>query len=224
MACEQLTPAELVQLQQLMYWMQSDIVPTSSAQPPVYPHPPYPQPGLSTELVLPPPLPASVLITHSYQSLCTQAPLGLHTDSNTHTVPCSTLAPEPFLGFSNLGTSMTGQVNQWRLTSSVATQPRQPQLPSCGSHCRRGPAIQPISFPPRSHCAIWCPYTSGAYALFPHRARTTGAYATGAYASPPHRTHATDTYASPHIGFTLPAPTHRRLHITPALGLRYWHL
>lgn len=143
MACEQLTPTELVQPQQLMYWMQLDIVPTSSAQPPVYPHPPYPQPGLSTELVLPPPLPASVLITRSYQSLCTQAPLGLHTDSNTHTIPCSTLAPEPFLGFSNLGTSMTGQVNQWRLTSSVATQHRQPQLPSCGSHCCQGPAIQP---------------------------------------------------------------------------------
>ena len=58
-------------------------------------------------------------------------------------LPRLTLAPEPFLGFSSLGTGMTGQVNQQRLTSSAATQPRQPQLPSCGSCHHRGPAVQP---------------------------------------------------------------------------------
>ena len=48
--------------------------------------------------------------------------------------PCSASTPEPFLGFSNLGTSITGHVNQQRQVLSAATQPRQPQL-SLHGHC-----------------------------------------------------------------------------------------
>ena len=42
---------------------------------------------------------------------------------------------------------MLGQVNQQRHASAAASQPRQPQLPSCG---RRGPAIAPPSLPRNS--------------------------------------------------------------------------
>ena len=53
---------------------------------------------------------------------------------------------EPFLGFSSLGASMTSQVNQQRLASSAATQPRLPQLPSRGRR-RQGPATRPPQLP-----------------------------------------------------------------------------
>ena len=147
-----LTPADLAQLQQLMLQMQLDVPPSStqpllSAQPQPHLHTPHPQLTLSTDLAQqqqPPPV-------HSYQSLCTQVPLGLPTGSNGHPAPCLTSAPEPFLGFSSLGTGMTGQVCQQRLASSAATQPRQPQLPSHGSRHRQGPAVrpQPLHWVPR---------------------------------------------------------------------------
>ena len=132
MANPLLTPMELTQLQ-------LDIAPSSSVQP----QPPMLPLSVSPQ-VLPPP-PASVPpINHSYQSLCTQVPLGLSVRSNWHPAAHSTSAPEPFLGFSSLGNGMTGQVNQQRPTSSAATQPRQPQLPSHGSRCHPwGPAVWP---------------------------------------------------------------------------------
>ena len=140
MANPLLTPMELTQLQQFLLWMQLDIAPSSSAQP----QPPMLPLSVSPK-ALPPP-PASVPpINHSYQSLHAQVPLGLSVGSNGHPTACSTSAPEPFLGFSSLGNSMTGQVNQQRLTSPVATQPR-PQLPSCGSHHHPQGPVQPQPF------------------------------------------------------------------------------
>ena len=149
MANPPLTPVELMQLQQFLLWMQPDIAPSSSAQPQLL-HPLTPYPLSVSPQVLPlqsalPSLPASALpITHSYQSLHTQVPLGLSVGSNGHPAPHLTSALEPFLDVSSLGNGMTGQVNQQRLASSAATQPRQPQPPSCGSHCcPQGPAVWP---------------------------------------------------------------------------------
>jgi hypothetical protein len=61
--------------------------------------------------------------------------------------PSTSVMPstQPFLGFSNLGNSMTGQVNRERLRASAAHIPRQPRLPSRGQ--RRGPAIHPPGLP-----------------------------------------------------------------------------
>ena len=147
-----LTPAKFTQLQQLMYCVHLEHIVSSTPlalqiASSTLPPPPLAS-GSATHI---PPAPAPLLltlasgtapITHSYQSFCSQAPLGQHVFR--HPDPCSPLAPEPFLGFASLASSagVTGQVNQQRLASSSATQPRQPPLPSHGCHCR-GPAVRP---------------------------------------------------------------------------------
>ena len=141
-----LTPAKYAQLQQLINRMQSDRSPPATSQHPVIlcpptPHPPTPCP-LHPTLLLPAP---SAPISHSYQSFRTQAPQEYPTISNGHSALPSLPTSQPFLGFSSLGTSLIGQVNQQRLASSAATQPRQPQLPLRGRH--RGPAIRPPQLP-----------------------------------------------------------------------------
>ena len=143
---QSLTPAKYAQLQQLINWMQSDQSPPAMSQHPLIlcpptPHPPTPCP-LHPTLLLPAP---SAPISHSYQSFHTQAPQEYPTISNGHSALPSLPTSQPFLGFSSLGTSLIGQVNQQRLASSAATHPRQPQLPLCGQ--RQGPAIQPPQLP-----------------------------------------------------------------------------
>ena len=143
---QSLTPAEYAQLQQLINQMQSNQSPPATSQHPVIlcpptPRPPTPRP-LHPTLLLPAP---SAPISHSYQSFRTQAPQEYPTISNGHSALPSLPTSQPFLGFSSLGTSLIGQVNQQRLASSAATQPRQPQLPLRGR--RRGPAIRPPQLP-----------------------------------------------------------------------------
>jgi len=55
----------------------------------------------------------------------------------------SASATQPFLGFNNLGVNLAGQVNQARLASSAATQPRAPDLQPRRSRRTRGPAVAP---------------------------------------------------------------------------------
>ena len=134
-----LTLAKYAQLQQLINWMQSNWSPPATSQHPVIlhpptPHPPTPHPLHPTLLPLP-----SAPISHLYQSFHTQAPQEYPSISNRHSAPLLLPTLQPFLGFSSLGTSLIGQVNQQRLASSAATQPRQPQLPLHGQH--QGPAI-----------------------------------------------------------------------------------
>ena len=140
-----LTPAEYAQLQQLINRVQSDQSPAALNPGPSH-HPPTPRPHHPTFLPpVPPPL-GPAPISHSYQSFRIQAPQGYPTVSNGHPALQSLPASEPFRGFSSLGTSLTGQVNQQRLASSAASQPRQPQLPSCGRQ-HRGPAVRPPQLP-----------------------------------------------------------------------------
>ena len=137
---QSLTPAKYAQLQQLINRMQSDRSPPAMSQHPVILHPPTPHPPTPRPLhpTLLPPAP-SAPISHLYQSFRTQAPQEYPTISNGHSALPSLPTLQPFLGFSSLGTSLIGQVNQQRLASSAATQPRQPQLPLRGR--RRGPVI-----------------------------------------------------------------------------------
>src|SRR6267154_1156541 len=70
----------------------------------------------------------------------------------------STSATQPFLGFNNLGVNLAGQVNQARLASSAATQPRAPDLQPRWSCQTRGPAVTPpalaINSRPDAHCCV----------------------------------------------------------------------
>ena len=126
---QSLTLAKYAQLQQLINRMQSDRSPPATSQHPVIlrpstPRPPTPRPPTPHPLhpTLLPPAP-SAPISHSYQR-----PQEYPTISNRHSALPSLPTLQPFLGFSSLGTSLIGQVNQQRLASSAATQPRQPQF------------------------------------------------------------------------------------------------
>ena len=139
--------AKYAQLQQLINWAQSD------QQPPILPHSPtHHLPHLIFHSPVPP-LPTSAPISYSYQSIHTQACQDHPTVSNRHPALLSLPTSEPFLGFSSLGASLTGQVNQQRLASYAATQLRLPQLSSCG-HWHWGPVTQPPQLPhaPRFDC------------------------------------------------------------------------
>jgi hypothetical protein len=58
----------------------------------------------------------------------------------------SASATQPFLGFNNIGVDLAGQVNQARLASSAATQPRRaPDLQPRRSRRPRGAAVAPPS-------------------------------------------------------------------------------
>jgi hypothetical protein len=65
--------------------------------------------------------------------------------SQGHPSPSAMPSTQPFLGFNNLGISMTSQVNRQRLSAAAAHIPRQPRLPSRGR--RRGPACHPPGLP-----------------------------------------------------------------------------
>lgn len=147
-----LMPAEFTQLQQLMYHVHPEHI-VSSTPPALQiasstlPPPPLASRSATHIPPAPAPLPLTLAsrtapITHSYQSFHSQSPLGQHIFR--HPDPHSPSASEPFLGFTSLASSagVTGQVNQQRLVSSSATQPRQPPLPSHGHRCR-GPAVRP---------------------------------------------------------------------------------
>jgi hypothetical protein len=66
---------------------------------------------------------------------------------------------QPFLGFNNIGVSLTGQVNQQRLSSSAASTPQHATLPTHGHHCTQEPAEHPpslLSSVNRSPDVSWC--------------------------------------------------------------------
>ena len=90
-------------------------------------------------------VPSSGLIT-PYQSVRSLQGLGTVPQSCPLTMGSVTAASatQPFLGFNSLGVSQAGHVNQARLASSAATQPRHPDLQPRRRRAR-GPAVAPPS-------------------------------------------------------------------------------